>query len=760
MVLLAAILAAAPTFALELRDAPNPWTDEERAVIESVAGRLPIPPGGLVLVKRPGASLDRLGFGPFPERDRERGENYLYDPPASATEAERRALTARAVSHLVAHAWDDRLGLSDSRRWRSIAGWRRVLTAPAGPPRARQNPLSRWLRARATLSPSEEFATYAESFFLDTPAPDAPARCDEPSRYRVLADAFGALGHRPPLASATCPTFESELRPDRVDALEMLLASPSHEQAISMWGHLLVRIRYRDDRPTPPGLQPVFHIAAERGRSGSVRFAWRGLTGGVDARLFLTHRYLVRERYEQFEARSFKVFRLDLSAELVQRVLERFWELHRGSAGWPYYFFSDNCSGLLAEILVAPLLPEIDLASPRGIRFPTAILDLLHDGPGLVFERIDAGAADRAEAAEAERRRIAAGLLGNTDRNPRVHAKLAAVLARARDPDVGRRLAAYRAIAELEEAGTTADARGAYLRESLDVERYLRRASVAPGTVDTPLAELAGIYGDFLDRYPPPPTPALPPVPAARVPGRRAIGDSGAYTVRAALGAEKTASSSRLLAEFEGAVLDERLGEHRQRGFRADTGMTCLSGRIAVATGRFGDTVIAAHRWTLLDLRHPEWGFGLGGGGDREGGLRWSAMADAGPERFVVASEDRSAHLRVGLRAGLGAISSRAWRRPVPVVGSRASAAVRLELGRTTLDRIDLRIEAQPFLDARGRHAWQAEAEGSIAWRFGPASGSGWVLRPIARWSESRGVSAGGARSRTTTLLAEVTAPW
>lgn len=747
-----ALLVAAPAWLTG-----EGWTPAEVRIAEDVGARLPPLPADFRVERAKAAAPGRLGWGPLPERDDVAGSWLVY----GGSEAE----LGHALAHLAAHALDARGGWSADPAWRSLAGWHRRASAPLGPQERQERgtgPHESW---RSRVSPEEELAEYAASVFLATAAPDVAPRCDRPTRFRLLAAFLERdLAWRPALADATCPAFERWIRPGDVASIELLLAASSTNHPASLWGHLLVRVSYREEASVPPGLFPVFHVGGVEEHDGFLQ-AWNGLTGRLEARLFTSHAHRIQRIYRLGESRSLKRFPLRLDAERRRRLLERLWELSRDRARWRYSFFTDNCAGLLVEAIAPALAPEIEIPPPRGIRFPTAALDLFaaavrHDGgPPLVgFAGLEEGAADRAAAAVASREAIAGPLRA---RDP-------LVLAEAGARERARRLAAYREIARWarDEDGPLAPVARSYLAHSLDLETYADwRSGRRPRGEATGVARLASLLASVPAAVPARSRPAIAAAPRRQ----RALGDSGAYTVRAAGGVTRNGTPR---AELDAAVLDEALGELRERGFRPDVAMRCVGVRVALERDARGAIRVPAHAWTFASFRsvrrelaeietQPWRSVGiaarLAGFGDRERGIDASGLLEGGPSLVLAGTRDLRTHLAVQLTGGAGA--AHAGGRTHAIASGEARIDARAHLGGASVQRLDARAAWRPLVTHEGRTGWLASAELSATIAAGDVSRTPWQFRPAVRVEEGPGL-AGGASRRTASALVEITLPW
>lgn len=493
----------------------------------------------------------------------------------------------------------------------------------------------------------------------------------------------------PPSSPEDAAAFERWVQPGSVEAIELLLAAPASRHPASLWGHVMLRVRYRADVPSPPGFAPVFQVGVEDApKGGEFAHTVKGVFGGLEAKLFVTPSHRVERRYRMVEARGLKVFELELDADERRRVLWRLWEASRDGERWDYAFFTDNCAGLLVELLGPSLAPDVRVRSPRFIRWPSSSLDLLararrDDGRRIVrYLGEEPGAVDRARDAGSARRAIEARLR-----------ERGAPLDGIESSAAPARAAAYATLGEWALASPdAAEDAAAFLSESLDLETgTTARRSRGP---------LLAALGDALA-----PLPAPPPRPPVLRRSGVATGASGGYTAR--IGAGSTTEQEPVV-EIDAAILDEALGDVRERGFRPDLGMRLLGARLRVEQGR-----VSTHEWTFASLDSIRGGhgpaFALRGFGDERRGVTASGFGEFG-RTAGVAGDDGAIAVRVAAMGGLadaGVVAA--------VGGARGRMSARLRVGATSLDRIEAVAEGEAFVDSVGRRADASETGGRPA---------------------------------------------
>jgi uncharacterized protein DUF4105 len=129
----------------------------------------------------------------------------------------------------------------------------------------------------------------------------------------------------------------------------------------SMYGHTLLRVDAKDQDEKTRLLAYAINYAANTDETNGFAFAINGLFGGYPGMFSIMPYYLKVREYNDMENRDIWEYELNLSPEEVDRVLMHVWEL--GPIYFDYYFFDENCSYYLLELIEAAR-PDLDLTSP------------------------------------------------------------------------------------------------------------------------------------------------------------------------------------------------------------------------------------------------------------------------------------------------------------------------------------------------------------------------------------------------------------
>jgi len=138
------------------------------------------------------------------------------------------------------------------------------------------------------------------------------------------------------------------------------LNSPS-----SMFGHTLLRLDKSASENSSDWLSMAVNFGANvSNQDNSLFYAFKGLSGGYPG-FFIVEPYFNKiKEYNQREKRDIWEYPLNLTPEETRRMVEHLWELK--SIAFDYYFFDENCSYRLLELLEVAR-PGIDLTSEYGL---------------------------------------------------------------------------------------------------------------------------------------------------------------------------------------------------------------------------------------------------------------------------------------------------------------------------------------------------------------------------------------------------------
>jgi len=240
----------------------------------------------------------------------------------------------------------------------------------------------------------------------------ARARCRFPARYQFLVE----RGLLPDAPRGDCPELDAWRA--QIGAFELTLVFPDAflGNPASMFGHTLLRFdplgengTLRDESLLGWTLDYTANAEGDQGAT----YLLRGLTGHYDGRFGISPYYEKTKLYSDWQDRDIWEYPLTMAERDRERVLLHVWEVQELLL--PYYFFTQNCSEKLLELLevgwpdlgrgggfpptVAPVdtLRAIAHASPEALGLPR-----LRPSPASklqdAFARLERPAANLAEA--------------------------------------------------------------------------------------------------------------------------------------------------------------------------------------------------------------------------------------------------------------------------------------------------------------------------------------------------------------------------
>lgn len=175
---------------------------------------------------------------------------------------------------------------------------------------------------------------------------DSPA-CRFVARHRWLAAQFG---QPPPDPRATCPAYAAWRQTVSAGSMTLVFPGSYLNSPSSMFGHTLLRIDPPAEEASTVWLSRAVSFGADTtGADGSLPYIWKGLAGGY-AGYFQVEPYFTKiQHYGRMENRDLWEYPLDLDAQETAFLVDHLWELQQ--TRFDYYFFDENCSYRLLELL-------------------------------------------------------------------------------------------------------------------------------------------------------------------------------------------------------------------------------------------------------------------------------------------------------------------------------------------------------------------------------------------------------------------------
>jgi hypothetical protein len=276
------------------------------------------------------------------------------------------------------------LRLSERREWNRLVHYTPNLVTPGvhGLADARRF----YLAPDGKTNPQSELEATLAAFFSDIEETDKQQnpQCAFIARYHWLDSQLRFDPAR--MTKQPCKRYSEWRDTLNPQGLTLVFPTGSRNNPSSMYGHTLLRVDAKDQDEKTRLLAYAINYAANTNETNGVAFAINGLFGGYPGTFSMMPYYLKVREYTDMENRDVWEYELDLSPEVVDRVLMHVWEL--GPIYFDYYFFDENCSYYLLELLEAAR-PDMNLTGPfRWWAIPSDTVRELVKQSGLVKKTV------------------------------------------------------------------------------------------------------------------------------------------------------------------------------------------------------------------------------------------------------------------------------------------------------------------------------------------------------------------------------------
>lgn len=249
------------------------------------------------------------------------------------------------LTHLLQKAAE--LKLAESSQWRAFIHYKPKL---GGKWLSQVDSAQFFMSDDGKQNPQAELAATLASFY----ATDAKAPLRLSAYCRFVARRFWLAEQLPEFSAKVpeqpCPEFDRYVSFLDADFLTLIFPTAHPNSPSSAFGHTLLRIDKKDQKPESRLLNMSINFAAEvpPDVSGSA-YAIRGLAGGFPGKFRLLPYHMKLREYGQIENRDTWEYPLNLNKEKTDLVLRHAYEML--ISHFDYYFFSENCSYHLLSLL-------------------------------------------------------------------------------------------------------------------------------------------------------------------------------------------------------------------------------------------------------------------------------------------------------------------------------------------------------------------------------------------------------------------------
>ena len=201
---------------------------------------------------------------------------------------------------------------------------------------------------------------------FDNDSADAKQKCLFPARYLFLKKHQLIQQSFPDCDEYT--QFKKDLNPAGITLIytDAYMSNPS-----SLFGHTLMRIDVPEGKTQLVAHGMNYGAYVDENTAGAL-YALYGLTGGYYGGFTVKPYYQIVNTYNNMENRDIWEYTLNLSDDELDFFVAHLWEV--GQTQTRYYFFTQNCSYLLTEVLDA-VRPSLQLA--RDFPLHTIPLDTI-----------------------------------------------------------------------------------------------------------------------------------------------------------------------------------------------------------------------------------------------------------------------------------------------------------------------------------------------------------------------------------------------
>jgi len=198
-------------------------------------------------------------------------------------------------------------------------------------------------------NPQSEIEATLAAFFSDQKETDKQQnpQCAFIARYHWLKDELKFDPKRlPPRPCKRFDVWHAAINPHEIT---LVFPAAFVNSPASMYGHTLLRIDAKGQDEHSRLLAYTVSYAAATDETNGLVFALKGLFGGYPGVFATLPYYLKVKEYNDLENRDIWEYRLNFTAEEIDRLLMHLWELQ--SIYFDYYFFDENCSYHLLALL-------------------------------------------------------------------------------------------------------------------------------------------------------------------------------------------------------------------------------------------------------------------------------------------------------------------------------------------------------------------------------------------------------------------------
>lgn len=198
-------------------------------------------------------------------------------------------------------------------------------------------------------NPRSELEATLASFFSDVQETDSVQnpQCEFIARFSWLDVQLGFDSQRMPRRE--CKRYRAWHEALDPGGVSLIFPTAYINNPSSMYGHTFLRIDTRNQTERTRLLSYAINYTANTDETNGIAFAINALYGVYPGKFSMMPYYLKVREYNDLENRDIWEYELDLTSDEIDRLLMHAWEL--GPVDFDYYFFDENCSYYVLELL-------------------------------------------------------------------------------------------------------------------------------------------------------------------------------------------------------------------------------------------------------------------------------------------------------------------------------------------------------------------------------------------------------------------------
>ncbi len=275
--------------------------------------------------------------------------------------------------------------LHEERFWHLLLHYKKTKTGSGMI--SESNSSAFFMSAEGRTDPKKELHSTLRSFFskeVPEGQNEQHPQCKFPARYRWLKE---KLNFDPAFISdEKCERFDTWKAALNPKSIKVIFASYYMGAPASVYGHTLMKIDTDRDENRELLDYGVNYAASQDAEDNPVQYAFKGIFGLYNGQFSIFPYYFKVNEYNEGESRDLWEYRLNLKEEEIEWFHLHLWEL--GSASFPYYFFSDNCSYHILSLLEVAR-PSLRLRDRLpGWVIPSETIKVIAEEKDLVSEKL------------------------------------------------------------------------------------------------------------------------------------------------------------------------------------------------------------------------------------------------------------------------------------------------------------------------------------------------------------------------------------